>query len=217
MGDDRDPQTRSLNEGYGQSKTGFESLVNQRNDAELLEFLRKLIPKSSSEKEYARHKELAVRAAIGVLILGLGFILPPGTIGIADAARANGLLTPTCVGMFIFTVYKTTGATFELAWAGIIGTVWADMTAYVMRGLVPGGVQDTGDWLLIALGWFVAVATTWFAIWLDVDMNARIFYLSTYVWHWMRWMDPGSYDANVANRWFIILKRPVVQESFAAI
>jgi len=150
-------------------------------------------------REFGDNLELASRAACFTLICGLPFMTPKWMCPICDHLVRTKFYNSGAVTYFLFTLYKTTGDTIYFAQGGIVGTILAVATIWLMNGFMPGGYRLDGPdsvwWIANAVG----VLFVFLLLYLNFDGNTRVFGLSTYVWFWMAYINPhvdGGFSEN---------------------
>jgi len=174
-----------LGDGYGQVTGAYDRI-----------FLKHI------NKEFGDNLELASRAACFTLICGLPFMTPKSVPIVGwffNHIVQSKFYNSGAVTYFLFTLYKTTGDTIYFAQGGIVGTILAVVTIWLMNGFMPGGYKLDGPdsvwWIANAVG----VLFVFFVLYLNFDGNTRVFGLSTYVWFWMAYINPhvdGGFSQN---------------------
>jgi len=141
---------------------------------------------------FADDAELAVRAAFVVVLVGLPFLIPVGTIPRLDALMKAGVYTHGAIIFFIYNLYKTIGETIMNVVCGFRGTLLAVVNTWMMYWLFPQGVtESTPDyvfWAGVANGvLFISAMLV-----LNWQMSTTIFAVSNFVFFWMSFLQPGE-------------------------
>mmetsp|Transcript_130546 Transcript_130546/g.279041 ORF Transcript_130546/g.279041 Transcript_130546/m.279041 type:complete len:885 (-) Transcript_130546:72-2726(-) len=139
--------------------------------------------------------ELALRAAVFVLILGGPYIFPDQvqTTWILRLKR-TGLANKSMVLYFIYTIYKTVGETVHYAWCGISGTVLAALWVWSMLLIVPMGLDGHETVLIWVFGWLSGAIFVLLMLWLNLNISTKIFAISSFVWYWAEFLNPAPDD-----------------------
>ena len=117
-------------------------------------------PKDSwaANAKFVADLSLAVRGAFAILIVGMPFFLPKGTFPMVDESIEQGIYSSSVAIYLIFTLYYTVGQTICNAWCGMLGTLLATLTIWLMFGIFPDGVTPTSAphvfWIGVAIGDF---------------------------------------------------------------
>ena len=120
-----------------------EALLPQRgNGRELSRLACHGVPGSWFYREqnpaFARDAELAARAALFVVVAGLPFMIPQGTLPALDLIVDRSMYANSVVFFFVINLYKTCGETIRNVCYGLRGTVLAVCNAWLMYFLFPG-------------------------------------------------------------------------------
>jgi hypothetical protein len=134
--------------------------------------------------------EVASRGASFVVVCSLPFVLPHEICPVCEKIVAMHYYTSTCIVYFVYTLYLHTGDTLHFAQSGIGGTIMAVLNCWLMQGVMPGGYHpgETQRWYI---GSVWGILFVFFTLWLNFDNITRIFALSTFVWYWMAFLEPG--------------------------
>lgn len=143
-------------------------------------------------ERFADNAEFSFRSACCALAIALPFILPKGTFALAEWAKARGFYTRNTVLMFILTVDKTAGETLANAFAGTLGSILSVLNSSLMHWVIRGGVTPDTPWFVLIAVVAYGVAFVWMVLWLNFEMNTRIFCLLTFAYHWMDFLNPFS-------------------------
>merc|ERR1719310_778953 len=98
--------------------------------------------------------------------------------------KEMGIVSTFVIMMLVFTLYKTVGETLYYAWCGIFGTLLTTIAIWFMFGVYPDGYtghSSSPAIFGITLGFFFY----FFLLFLNFDMNTRIFALSNFCWFLM--------------------------------
>jgi uncharacterized membrane protein YgaE (UPF0421/DUF939 family) len=163
----------TLETGYGSAMNWYDKL-----------FLKDVNP------NFGDAMEVASRGACFVVICALPFILPNEVCPKCQKLIASEYYTSTCVVYFIYTLYLHTGDTIHFAQGGIGGTIMAVLNCWLMQGFMPGGYHPLWPerWYF-GIVW--GISFVFLVLWLNFDDITRIFALSTFVWYWMAFLEPG--------------------------
>lgn len=153
-------------------------------------------------QEFGDNFELACRAACFTVICGLPFLVPKSACELCHILYPyTGFYHRGSVTYFLFTLYKTTGETIYFAIGGVAGTIFATFTIWVLNGFVPGGYTHNSPDSIWWIANFVGVLFVFALLYFNFDTNTKIFGISTYVWHWMKYINPdeiGGFAGNFA-------------------
>eukprot|EP00930_Biecheleria_cincta_P079699 TRINITY_DN6760_c1_g1_i5.p1 TRINITY_DN6760_c1_g1~~TRINITY_DN6760_c1_g1_i5.p1 ORF type:complete len:862 (+),score=143.73 TRINITY_DN6760_c1_g1_i5:352-2586(+) len=106
--------------------------------------------------------------------------------------KDNSFWSQASIVMFVFTLYKSVGETIEFACQGMLGTVLAAIVGGMLFLPFPYGVESQGyDDPAVLFGTLMAILAIFTTLLLNLSTLAQIFMLSNFVWHWMKFMDPG--------------------------
>jgi len=126
--------------------------------------------------------------------MAMPFIMPPGSFERVDRLQAKGYFSRSTVLMFLFIVDHTLGQTMSNAISGLTGALLSVLNAALMHGVIPGGISESTPWFVSFAVSAHCVLFVWLVLWLNFGMNARIFCLSTFAFHWMEFMNPAVTD-----------------------
>merc|ERR1719288_275595 len=90
----------------------------------------------------------------------------------------------------LFTFCPTTGDTIYLAWCGFFGTFLSIANTWTLNGLFPGGVSVDSPWYVSTACTVDGILFIFIMLWLNWDMNTRVFAIASFIHHWMRFVDP---------------------------
>jgi hypothetical protein len=153
---------------------------------------------------FADDFELSMRGTVGVLILAIPYMTPT----FHDMVH-SGYYSSLAVLLFVFTLYKTTGDTINLAFEGILGTLLAVLNIWVLQGVFPQGVTQTSSDLV---GWTAVIDGVVFILVVvgsDLDKGCKMFALNWHCYFWMDFLNPnvtGAYSSN----WKIDIRGPAI-------
>lgn len=161
---------------------------------------------------FGEYVELSVRAAVVSMIFG-AFLLDESSETRPWANYSEyiqDLIGPLTLAMFFFSLGKTYGETVYCVWCLVLGTFWASFTIWVCFGFFPGGYHgaDSPNFILYMglAGGAVYVALI---LYLNMDLNIKIFILSNWVFFWMKFVDGKNYSAS--QNFTIDHKGPIVK------
>jgi hypothetical protein len=158
---------------------------------------------SDQNKIFAFDAELALRGAVGTVLVALPY-LNSETMFMIEEKRYSSF---ACV-MFIFTLYKSVGETMNFAFMGMVGTIFAVCNAIFMFTLFPGGVTETSTPIAWWIGVFSTFIFTVVLLVLKFDVGLRVFALSWHVYFMMTYLDP--HNLAFSTLWEIRLRGPAV-------
>jgi len=138
-----------------------------------------------------RSLDLSLRCAVCVLFFTVPFLLHDGTSKWVAWAIEKGYIMSSSGLMYMYTICPNTGDTIELAYSAVIGTFLSVFNMWLMVGFFPGGISDETEWYT---PWCAAVwggGLIFLLLLLNFNMNTRIFAITSWVFHWMKFMQPG--------------------------
>eukprot|EP00931_Biecheleriopsis_adriatica_P073025 TRINITY_DN47397_c0_g1_i1.p1 TRINITY_DN47397_c0_g1~~TRINITY_DN47397_c0_g1_i1.p1 ORF type:complete len:854 (+),score=126.79 TRINITY_DN47397_c0_g1_i1:46-2562(+) len=141
----------------------------------------------ASTRKFRKDAELAIRAGVFVIICGLPFLVPKGTMDFLDSTMDSGVYSATCVINFVYTLYRSVGETVYNAVCSIKGTLLAAINIYIMFSIFPDGGSN---WLTWLIGVSEGIAFILIMLWLAWDINTTVFAVSTWVFYWMAFLHP---------------------------
>mmetsp|Transcript_47405 Transcript_47405/g.109722 ORF Transcript_47405/g.109722 Transcript_47405/m.109722 type:complete len:865 (+) Transcript_47405:50-2644(+) len=150
-----------------------------------------LLDDEQDPNSFREHVWLAFRVAVGVIVLTAPIIVKRGTLDWMDEIRDRGLVMRFGAAMFLYTVYTNTGSTIGLGWSSVAGTFLSCFNMWLMEGFFPGGYRGEDQLSL----WVMLADTVLFVVLvlsLNLNMNTRIFALSSFVFHAMTFLDPAQ-------------------------
>jgi len=153
-------------------------------------FVRMLSPENPP---FGAHVELACRGAVMVFLLSI----PVVSQGVRENEVTHmiadmHLLGRSSIIMFAFTIYKSVGETVYNAACGILGTLIAVSYMGMLFHVFPQGVKDNEDYFIWSSGCLSAIAFVVCCLIINIDINIKIFAMSTFGSAWMKFMDPHS-------------------------
>jgi len=128
--------------------------------------------------------------------MALPFIMPKGHFEKIDWLIEKGYYSRTVVLMFLLTVDETAGQTLCNAGSGLLGSLMSVANATIMHSVIPGGIALDTPWYVLFAVAAHGVLFVWLVLWLNFGMNARIFCLTTFAYHWMDFMNPLTGECN---------------------
>lgn len=164
---------------------------------------------------FAEHAELAFRCGFYVALLTL-----PGRFGIGENIGLNHFIqesrvrSSAAIVQFVYTIYKTQGDTVSFIWAGLAGNSLGSVLPFFLWFLFPDGVgtKDPFEDPAFVAGGFIGSIFVILVLWLNLGVLAKIFALSTFVWHWMAFLKPGAAGIGVYKGGFSLAwDGPMVQ------
>jgi len=176
---------------------------------------------ADKNKTFAQDAEVAFRAACFIVALSMPFLLPHDELPDDYLAKEfkhsmkKGFYTQFTVSCFMFAYYKDLGNTVVNAITGSFGVWTAVFAIWVLYGIYPTSVND------VTPGWLNFVALAYGAIyvfimlWLNMNINAVIFGVSSFVWYLMAFMNPAP--SNFATGFQIDLTGSATLELIASI
>jgi len=176
---------------------------------------------ADKNKTFARDAEVAFRAACFILAMSMPFLLPHEDLPDDDVAKEfkNSMkkvfYTQFTVSCFMFAYYKDLGNTVVNSITGSFGVWTAVFAIWILYGIYPTSVNE------VTPGWLNFVALAYGAIyvfvmlWLNMNINAVIFGVSSFVWYLMAFMNPAP--SNFATGFQIDLTGSATLELIASI
>jgi len=166
---------------------------------------------------FARNVQLASRGSVAAVVVALPFLLPQTRDWVRPPEGSGIMYDSTAVLMLVFTLYKSFGETMRFAVAGLCGTVLAVLNIWMMLVLFEGGVKGravgkdyqylypeevaivhSADYVWWA-GLLEGLLFTVTVLWLNFDLNLKMFALSWHVYFCMRYLhfSKESWEAQV--------------------
>jgi len=141
---------------------------------------------------FALNAELALRSGIGLILLGLPFLIPHGTFAFLDAFSASGVYSVSVVTFYMLNVNRTLGETLSSIAGCLRGLAFALLNKWVLRLMFPDGVTDDSPayvfWIGIVFGTVFVTAT----MLLNLNSATKIVSVSAFLGWWMLFLEPGS-------------------------
>lgn len=176
---------------------------------------------ADKNKTFAQDAEVAFRAACFILAMSMPFLLPQDELPDDYLGKEfknsmkKGFYTQFTVSCFMFAYYKDLGNTVVNSITGSFGVWTAVFAIWILYGIYPTSVND------VTPGWLNFVALSYGAIyvfimlWLNININAVIFGVSSFVWYLMAFMNPAP--SNFATGFQIDLTGSATLELIASI
>jgi len=176
---------------------------------------------ADKNKTFAQDAEVAFRAACFILVMSMPFLLPQDDLPDDymgkefKASMKKGFYTQFTVSCFMFAYYKDLGNTVVNAITGTFGVWTAVFAIWILYGIYPTSVNEvTPGWLnFVALAY--GAIYVWIMLWLNMNINAVIFGVSSFVWYLMAFMNPAP--SNFATGFQIDLTGSATLELIASI
>lgn len=176
---------------------------------------------ADKNKTFAQDAEVAFRAACFILAMSMPFLLPHEDLPDDYLAKEfknsmkKGFYTQFTVSCFMFAYYKDLGNTVVNSITGSFGVWTAVFAIWILYGIYPTSVNDvTPGWLnLVALSY--GAIYCFIMLWLNININAVIFGVSSFVWYLMAFMNPAP--SNFATGFQIDLTGSATLELIASI
>mmetsp|Transcript_1195 Transcript_1195/g.2629 ORF Transcript_1195/g.2629 Transcript_1195/m.2629 type:complete len:913 (+) Transcript_1195:77-2815(+) len=147
-------------------------------------------------EQFADQAEFTFRSALCMVVMAIPFIMPKGHFEKVDWLIEQGYYSRSTVLMFLLTVDQTVGQTLSNAGSGLLGSLLSVANATVMHSVIPGGISVDTPWYVLFAVAAHGVLSVWLVLWLNFGMNARIFCLTTFAYHWMDFMNPLAGECN---------------------
>lgn len=159
--------------------------------------------KYDKNQEFSKDYEVAFRAALTVVVMAIPFLLPKTSDGdeadrIARSMR-RGYYSSVSVAFFLFSYYKDLGNTVNLAVSGSFGVAMAAWAIWILYGVFPNSyTHESPDWL-----WYTAASYggifVFIMLWLNLNTNACIFAVTSFVWYLMAFLNPEQTSPGFAK------------------
>jgi hypothetical protein len=160
---------------------------------------------------FGEYVELSVRAAVVTCLFG-AFILDEKSETRPWAKYSEymaDMITPVTLAMFFFSLGKTFGDTMYNVYTLLVGTSIASFTIWVCFGFFPDGWVAGGPSWIFWMGIIGGAIYVILTLFLNMDLNIKIFILSNWVFFWMKFVN-GEHDANVSNAFTFNSRGPIM-------
>jgi hypothetical protein len=167
----------------------------------------------ASEIKYRATLGLVFRCVAAVTVCSLPVFIPSVYNGM-DPNYSGNIAGGVCL-LVVFTIYQNLGITVQQAWNGFVGSGVGCVLIHLLNVWMPLGARnpDTYNfWLASA----ICVLFIFVNLWLNMDLNTRLFSICYFVYMMMEFQNPNSvvifntgwainYDSYQASTWFTII------------
>jgi len=141
---------------------------------------------------FALDAELSVRSSVGLLFLGLPFLIPHGMFDWLDKLQGSGMYKVSVVTFFMFNVKRSLGECLASCFGCLRGLIVAVIHTWILHFFFPSSVTDDAPWYALWVG--VADGVLFISTLMILNLNAatKIVAISNFIGWWMLFLKPGD-------------------------